>query len=220
MFDPPLSGMGGSGLRRGGGEVLNLPCPLPSRGRGEWSQGVLGVEFGGSEGSVQLGGAHTPQLWGGLIVLSSDRGWMPVPPNSAIHPHPHPLALILTLTPPTRGGLVPYCAPPAPSSTRWSGGGPSPPAPRPEAHLPGSPHGPTPTAPLAPPSLGPLAAAFGSLSGDWAGGCDWPRMSHGESNFTGSPASRRALWSRKTTKREKLFSTPEINDHELLFDGL
>ncbi len=47
-----------------------------------------------------------------------------------------------------------------------------------------------------------------------------PSYPRGKSNFTGLLASRRALWSRKTTKLENLFSTPEINDHELVFDGL
>lgn len=60
----------------------------------------------------------------------------------------------------------------------------------------------------------------GSLSGNYLEARHWPIVSRGKSNFTGLLASRRALWSRKTTKLEKLFSTPEINDHELVFDGV
>lgn len=60
----------------------------------------------------------------------------------------------------------------------------------------------------------------GSLSGNYLLLRDWATGSRGKSNFTGLLASRRALWSRKTTKLEKLFSTPEINDHELVFDGV
>lgn len=60
----------------------------------------------------------------------------------------------------------------------------------------------------------------GSLSGNYLLRCYWATGSRGKSNFTGLLASRRALWSRKTTKLEKLFSTPEINDHELVFDGV
>lgn len=60
----------------------------------------------------------------------------------------------------------------------------------------------------------------GSLSGNYLLPCYWAIGSRGKSNFTGLLASRRALWSRKTTKLEKLFSTPEINDHELVFDGV
>lgn len=60
----------------------------------------------------------------------------------------------------------------------------------------------------------------GSLSGNYLSLCHWAIVSRGKSNFTGLLASRRALWSRKTTKLEKLFSTPEINDHELVFDGV
>lgn len=60
----------------------------------------------------------------------------------------------------------------------------------------------------------------GSLSGNYLLLCYWAIVSRGKSNFTGLLASRRALWSRKTTKLEKLFSTPEINDHELVFDGV
>lgn len=65
-----------------------------------------------------------------------------------------------------------------------------------------------------------MLSTSGSLSGNYLSRCHWAIASRGKSNFTGLLASRRALWSRKTTKLEKLFSIPEINDHELVFDGV